>query len=228
MGLDIYSGQLIRYYTRDWETIIQRYGRENNMEVQVVRPKEIKTTPRDEAYKTIYEWQKVLVEKFKVKIWDEYSYLDYETDKPDWDSYGALILWIINSKTIFKTDRFEKDWSKASLYKKYISNPKKYSEYAHILPDTELWIPVDLDWPIKWVDPGNNEMVIGSVFRLYEQLKLLNSNTWNASEEDIMHWRKELSPDETSLKKKAMFGYSIIYGLAKNSYENKLPMKMDY
>ena len=32
MGLDVYVGPLIRYYTGDWETIVQQIGRETGMQ----------------------------------------------------------------------------------------------------------------------------------------------------------------------------------------------------
>src|SRR5690606_18200676 len=38
MGLDIYAGPLTRYYAGDWQTVVQRYGAEQGLEVHVVRP----------------------------------------------------------------------------------------------------------------------------------------------------------------------------------------------
>jgi hypothetical protein len=35
MGLHIYSGSLVRYFTNDWENEIQRYARENGIEYQM-------------------------------------------------------------------------------------------------------------------------------------------------------------------------------------------------
>jgi hypothetical protein len=37
MGLDVYVGPLSRYYGSQWETIIQQYGQERGMGVQVIR-----------------------------------------------------------------------------------------------------------------------------------------------------------------------------------------------
>jgi len=39
MGLDVFVGSLTRYYMGNWETVIQQAGRQNNIPVQVVRPK---------------------------------------------------------------------------------------------------------------------------------------------------------------------------------------------
>jgi len=38
MGLDVYVGPLTRYYSFEWETIIQRAGREQGLEVRIARP----------------------------------------------------------------------------------------------------------------------------------------------------------------------------------------------
>ena len=37
MGLDVYSGCLVRYYSRNWLTSVQRWGMENGMDVQVCK-----------------------------------------------------------------------------------------------------------------------------------------------------------------------------------------------
>ena len=38
MGLDVYVGPLVRYYTGDWQTIVQQLGREAGTAVEVRRP----------------------------------------------------------------------------------------------------------------------------------------------------------------------------------------------
>lgn len=228
MGLDIYSGQLLRYYTLDWETIIQKYAKENNLEFEIARKEDIEQISREDALEIIEEWMKSLSKHFKQSVWDEKSILTYETDKPDWDSYGAVLLWAINKKKILKKKTFEKDWNKSSLYKSFLNNKLKYNEFSHLLYDTEIWIPMDFSEPFKWVDPGNNEVTIGSVYQLYNQLIELNKKTWNASDDEIMNWRKTLSPDEKLLNPKAKFGFSILFSLVKFSVDNNLPLKLDY
>src|SRR5207249_3444477 len=37
MGLDVYVGSLTRYYAQDWETIVQQWGREQGLPVEVRR-----------------------------------------------------------------------------------------------------------------------------------------------------------------------------------------------
>jgi hypothetical protein len=40
MGLDVYVGSLTRYYARDWETIVQKWGRESGTRVEVLHQNE--------------------------------------------------------------------------------------------------------------------------------------------------------------------------------------------
>jgi hypothetical protein len=52
MGLDVYVGPLSRYYTGQWETIIQQYARQTGMEVRVVRP----PNPRRSIIGSLLSW----------------------------------------------------------------------------------------------------------------------------------------------------------------------------
>jgi len=47
MGLDVYVGSFTRYYAGDWETVVQRYGRETGLKVDVVRPLDPPDSTRD-------------------------------------------------------------------------------------------------------------------------------------------------------------------------------------
>ena len=38
VGLDVYVGPLTRYYLGDWETVVQRLGRERGFPVKTIRP----------------------------------------------------------------------------------------------------------------------------------------------------------------------------------------------
>ena len=50
MGLDIYSGTLTRYYSRNWKTSVQQWGEKYGMEVNIIRPPEqnVEIAPAEE------------------------------------------------------------------------------------------------------------------------------------------------------------------------------------
>ena len=49
MGLDVYVGTLTRYYSRDWETIVQQAARQSGQRIEVHRPVDPADAARDPA-----------------------------------------------------------------------------------------------------------------------------------------------------------------------------------
>jgi len=153
MGLDIYSGTLTRYYTGNWETVVEKWAKEQNIEYRLIRSNEIdenEITDPKEIQKEIFEWQYNLREFLKEYLteefwWEENNEKEYDTDKPDWACYGALILWALyleqNKK--YKKEILDEnwDWSKDPIYE--ISISENYvSKYEQLTKGCELWLPV--------------------------------------------------------------------------------------
>ena len=228
MGLDVYAGQLTRYYTQDWETVVQRYARENNIRFEVARANPANEVPRADTLAIITEWMGNLAEHLESDGWTEDPPLEYATDKPDWDCYGALMLWALDTKSRFKMKSFPKEWAKSRLFSKYARDSTKYREFSHLLSDTTIWIPIRFPDPLQWTDPSDDKVVIGSVFSLYEQLRNLNAITWNVSEAEVGTWRREIDPNTTDFSLKAKFGFSIFYYLCQFSVDTRVPMKLDW
>src|SRR5688572_18597938 len=106
MGLDVYVGTLTRYYTGDWETLIQRAGRAAGLRVVVQRPEAPRggwlsrlvdlLRPRGPAAarRDVDRWRRDLGRKIAAPLdWSEEPEQEYFTDKPGWEGYGALLLW---------------------------------------------------------------------------------------------------------------------------------------
>lgn len=107
MGLDVYVGPLTRYYLGEWETVVQHLGREQGLEVSIERPLAPKRTwfesvvdrfrpnRRAAAIRAVRRWQQQLARQLRLPNieWNDDPEGEYETDKPAWDSYGALMLW---------------------------------------------------------------------------------------------------------------------------------------
>src|SRR5262245_32541171 len=112
MGLDVYVGSLTRYYTGDWETIVQQWGRQNGVPVTVVRAgqspggggsvwerlfKRNAPSPAEKTRIAVIGWRgqiaRVLGREAALSFdWDESAASPYFTDKPDWAGFGALLL----------------------------------------------------------------------------------------------------------------------------------------
>ena len=104
MGLDIYVGPLCRYYSRDWQTVVQKWGETAGVPVSVVRPDQgglaglwnkvvSAVTPkrsRVDPVVAIRNWRESLAESRSSGTaadwdWPESLDIEYETDKPDFD-----------------------------------------------------------------------------------------------------------------------------------------------
>lgn len=235
MGLDIFAGTLTRYYSGNWKTIVQQYGEEQGMQVQIVRPGgEQKTKPDPvQIQSLVEEWRNILSEALKEYLpyplhWEEDNELDYETDKPDWDCYGAVILWALYQEQYIEPPaNFNKDWTNSPIFNK--SQEEGYeTNYSSITGDCELWLPCKFDFTFRFPDPAGKEIGIASSYSLLNELSGLNEKTWRAGKDTILNWRKEFNLDTILLEEKAKLGFSVLYKLAEFSIENNVPVKLDY
>ena len=102
MGLDIYAGTLTRYYSHNWKTSVQRWAEENGYTFSKVTPdgtpvSEDSPDPA-EVERDVKEWRDTLLKVLSpddgaYAPWDEDNYREYFTAKPDWDAFGALLLY---------------------------------------------------------------------------------------------------------------------------------------
>lgn len=102
MGLDIYSGTLTRYYCRDWMNITQQLSEEHGQkfvmldgcgnEIRPVDDKDEIAQIRGAICQWIDNVAICMDQSMESPLWDEERELEYYTDKPDWEAYGALIM----------------------------------------------------------------------------------------------------------------------------------------
>ena len=236
MGLDIYAGTLTRYYSGNWKTIVQQWGQHNNTSVEIVRPNEESNSLTDpiEIQEISEQWRDSLAESLKdhtdaIVYWNENNDAPYYTDKPDWDGFGAVILWALyNEQKIKPPIQFDNNWSTSEIFSSSQSENYK-TIYASLTQDCEIWLPLDIDFTFRYIDPTNeNEVGIASSLRLFDDLNSLNSSTWKADIETIEQWKKIIEPKTQLLEEKAKHGFSILYDIARFSVDNKTPIKLDY
>jgi hypothetical protein len=157
MGLDVYVGSLTRYYTGQWQTIIQQAAEQKGEKVEIVytnRP----AVPPDaapprpswaEAPQTVEAWRQFLSEQLEDHIqapleWDESEAAPYFTDKPGWDGFLALKLWAAysdNPKLARPSELPEDPTVDPAL--EASRERMMSSRYPHLLLDAEVWLPVD-------------------------------------------------------------------------------------
>ena len=241
MGLDNYVGPLTRYYTGNWETILQQATKGSDIPVRIVRPNPpyqgwfalllglFRPRGPAAAAKAVLRWRDRLRRELGIADldWNEYPEAEYATDKPAWDCYGALVLWAAYDEfPNAKRRETANEWDKDPAYLTSRVNP--HSRYQHLIADTELWLPVEFRVPVRTAAVRGESIVVGSSVRLLAELRELNSRTWNASDQQTSEWRYDGAEFGGPLESSARFGFSIFYELTKRSVAARLPMKLDY
>ncbi len=241
MGLDVYVGPLTRYYTGNWETILQQATKGSDIPLRISRANPPKQgwfarlldqfRPRGPAAaaRAVRRWR----DRLRMELgmpdldWNEYPEAEYVTDKPAWDCYGALVLWAAYDELPNATRReTSKEWDKDPAYLTSRMNPR--SRYPHLIADTEIWLPVEFRVPVRTTAIVGDSIVVGSSVRLLAELRELNSRTWNAGDQQASQWRYDGAEFGGPLETSARFAFSIFYELAKRSVAARLPMKLDY
>lgn len=245
MGLDIYVGSLTRYFTRDWETIIEQLAARGEIpQVQVIRsndPKDAVTDP-EQVRSAVLGWRQGLSGGLAQHLaspldWEESGPTPYFTDKPGWDSYGALLLWAAYSEhgdlrrpaanPLCLPDRKTGDWHGDPAYQRSVAEGF-CTRYGQLLHDVEIWLPAGYDFTFgaPWVTGDSRRF--GACGALASLLDDLNARTWRANETELAAWRRAGADFGAPLEIAAKFAYALVRDLAGKAAENRLPMLLDY
>jgi hypothetical protein len=248
VGLDVYVGPLSRYYAGDWETIVQQAARQAGVPVRIIRPNQPAGEPKkswlskltekfrprpavtpDDTRRIVIGWRDRLRDEMEIPglYWEEQPEAAYETDKPNWDGFGALLLWAAYEELPDSPRRqTAEDWNEDSAL--LTSRANTASCYRHLLSETEIWLPADFAAPFRTAALSGDEVAIGSSVRLLQELRDLNERTWQAGDTQIKEWRTQGAEHGAPLETSARFGFSVFYALAQYSVAARLPMKLDY
>lgn len=237
MGLDIYVGTLSRYYSGDWETIVQQAARKQGVAVQVVRPARPADAVSDpeQIRSLVMQWQELLSEALAEHLeypveWDESTSAPYFTDKPSWDCWADLLLWAAYEEhpEMEPPGGPVEDWRQDPAYE--ASNEEDFeSRYPHLLRrNVELWLPCDFPFVFSTMGLTGKEVTIGSSVQVLAELRELNERTWTASPQLVGQWSRSMTRPNAPVETGARFAFGILLGLTEKSVEFRLPMKLDY
>lgn len=231
VGLDVYVGSLTRYYTGEWETIVQQAGREAGLEVEIRTPDppEDAITDPEEIGRAVEAWRNGLSEALGKELhWNESPEAPYYTDKPAWDGYGSLqVLAAYEERGKGKLPRQAvTEWEHDKQWRK-VAAGGWLPRYGHLYAP-QLWLPVELDGPFQSVDAGGNELAIGSSVGLVSQLRELNERTYRGTADELSRWRHKGAEADGPFDDSARFGLAVFLELAEKSVSDRLPMRLDY
>lgn len=252
MGLDIYVGSLTRYYRRDWETIVQKFGRERGIPVEIVRPDETaeETLSVEATQQAISEWRTSLTAALADHLaeplnWAESPTAPYFTDKLTWDCYSDLLLWAayLENPGLSRPHDTIADFGSDPAY--LSCSRDSYSGRFLTLLRCEWWLPGEFGFIFPYTPPAGEECWIGSSAKLLADLRALNLETWNLKEPSGQgdwpdmplrgplvdcgnEWSEVKEPLDRSMEAGAKFGLGMMLWLARMSVDHSLPMKLDY
>lgn len=240
MGLDIYVGSFTRYYAHQWETVIQKAGREQGIQVVTVRQHESPDALKDPVAinSAVLQWRDLVAQSLRKAganmtelSWDETLDAPYFTDKPGWDCFGALLILASHEQTvvpIFSSrypKRLQDNWQKDFRLQGATAAGGRYS---HLL-GCEVWLPVDLPAPFDGPRPNAKPARFGSTLHLQEQLVELNQRTYGGSADDLAAWGRNMpAGEDRTFEPLAKTGLAITLTLVQQANEHRLPMVLDY
>jgi hypothetical protein len=244
VGLDIYAGPVTRYATGDWLTIVQQAGAATGTIVRVLRPDE-PAAPRhpDETAAAVTVWRHNLLAALDAtdNDWDDNPDAPYETDKPDWDGYGAVILLAAYNErpdlapgaTIAgDADRrviaptLPRDYQQAPAYQAASQAPQRYPTLLH---GAEWCLPISTGPAVfEAPTPAGARIRMGHVEQLLAELHNLNRQTVQLSPAALATARRHPPARGAPVADVAPFGLATLTALAEFAAVNHTCWIMDY
>ena len=200
MGLDIYAGTYVRYYTRNWKTAAQQFCEENGLQYSQVGAQEEAADEEEASVEEIEQavklWQNQLVSALQnsgieaAKSWREDNEAPYYTDKPDWDALGALLLFAAGK---LMKRRYPEKYKKNLKYHEVLEimgvSKSQYHNWS-LFSNVCHYIPIEDGFVFKYPLANGTETMIGTTKCLKYELTKINEASWNADEETILNWSK--------------------------------------
>ena len=231
MGLDVYVGSLTRYLAGDWETVVQKYGREQGVAVDIVREHHAPDAITDpaEIRPVVLEWRANLSAALQESggpalDWDERADAPYFTDKPTWDAYGDLLLWATyHERSRTPPTESVEEWQDDAVLREALEGDSRFAPLF-----AQVWLPVDFDFTFTSTWPTGNETQFGSVQHLKRALDAINAETFDGAPRDLARWRREGKEAGEPLLTGARFALALLSGLADDAIRDRLVMMLDY
>lgn len=256
MGLDIYAGTFTRYYAQNWKTITQQWAEENGYSFTRIIANdegndEEKLSPA-EIQEDMENYRNQIISAITPKgqplyaPWVEDNEKPYYTEKPDWDAFGALLIYAAAHKLgqpLPPTVPKGFDYNTHPLMKKMQETEgKNWSLFS----GATCWLPIEEPFYFQGPMPNGNTAVIGTIGGLKAELEKINSFHWQADNGTIRSWIKtegyvadsSISADgqitkvaeyqEHNTESLAKYAFALFWEALCFSLEQKVPVLLDY
>jgi hypothetical protein len=235
MSFDVYVGSFTRYIGGDWENMGQRQARELGVEYKLIRDNQTEEAPPppDEVREAVSEWLAAINEALGEHIgaplaWSESDETPYFTARPGWEGYSALLLHAAHDDhpSLARPTRVPDEWGEDPAYLASTGDDGETRYPAILLAD--LWLPGAFDFLFRVEDLGGNDRAVASTVRLLEELKDLDSRTFQSTPAQLAAWRARGSGPEASFDDNARAGLAVLIALADEAVQRGLPLMPDY
>jgi len=235
MALDVYVGTMTRYYRRDWETVGQRWAREQGTKYGVIRPGGAPPSPSAEQIKeAVTTWCAAMTDAlaphgFGPVNWDEDDHQPYFTDRPGWVAYCALLVWAAHSEhpDLPLPNIPPESWADDPAYQR--STKSEFKTRFRTILEAQLWVPSDFPFVFGFPTLASEKAsYIGSIFTLKKQLDDLDARTSDQLQQLKAPGSQIRKPNGRSLVEEAHAGLKIFRNLANQACEHRLPLLLDF
>lgn len=231
MALDIYVGGFARFYTREWENVVQAWARQTGQHYQQIAPGGMPDPPKwDDVANAVTHWRTAINTGLGSNLsepldWDESRNAPYFTDRPGYEGYGALVVWAAHAEVGTPPPKeYSGEWYSDEAYKQCVE-PKDGQKYRSITCGS-VWLPGTFVFSFDFQDLTGSKSHICSNLSLEKCLSELNAATFKMSQGDLDAAQKANFSEKPTLEELARFGLALLHGLARKSVEHHLPIQM--
>lgn len=195
MGLDVYAGTLVRFYSRDWERAVQRFAREQGLNYSEVYTDGIVPDWPDkkQAVEMVSGFRDRLQDQFGGEISDVASWSEeecsYDTDKIDYNGRNSLVFLAayLNRPELTLPDMLPADLDADQAYSEAV-NQKYYTGAMSIL-ECGVFLPSQRTGLFITENPMGVEQVVTTTQSLRWALDWLSDKVWSGDTKPE-EWRK--------------------------------------
>lgn len=151
------------------------------------------------------------------------------TDDPGWGGYGSLVLWAAYveqpqlARPVLEPEEWHKDRALAASLA-----PTFVTRFPTLMRGVELWLPGEFSDIFDVPGPADDELAVGSLGALENELAALNAATWRAAEHEALAWREQVDAGAERVDDLARRGFAIFVGLARHAHANHLSLWLAY
>lgn len=232
MAFDIYAGTFARFYTRNWENVVQRQARlDGTKYTMIYAGGDEGPPPAEEVRAAVSSWREgingALAQHDLPPIeWSESDDQPYFTDRPGWEGYSGLQLWAAYAERENATPPYAlpESWAEDKVWQAVMEDEANI--HFRTILQASIWLPGDFKFSFKFPGLTEDEVMIASTTGLRDQLLELG--------EKALAWRKQplldkfRKRDVVPLQEAAEWGRRSFLEVAEQAVKAGVPIMLSF